>query len=227
MWYRMGKFTRRNRAVVAIAASLLILLTAGAWRERALRYRAETRRARPGRWVTISSACSRWPIPIPSAPGMEEEVTARALLEQGVRRVDSSLSGQPEVQAELRGVFGRAYTNLGLFDQATVLLRQSLAQHRRLHGEEDLAVAEDIDRLGEVLAQQDKYDEAEPLLREALAQRRRLLGSSHELTAELSTISRRSTSTATTTRLPSPSFGKPSSFGACCSATRQRWSRRA
>ena len=184
MWYRMAKFTRRNWAVVAIAASLLILLTAGAWRERALRYRAETE-ARKAREVgDYIVGVFQVADPYSFGPRHGGEVTARALLEQGIRRVDSSLAGQPEVQAELRGVFGRAYTNLGLFDQATVLLRQSLAQHRRLHGEEDLTVAEGMDRLGEALAQQDKYEEAEPLLREALAQRRRLLGSSHELTAE-------------------------------------------
>ena len=64
-------------------------------------------------------------------------------------------------------MLGRVYTNLGLYDQATPLLRRALAQHRALYGEDHLAVAEDMERLGDALMQQDQYDEAEPLLREA------------------------------------------------------------
>ena len=184
LWYRTAKFIRRNRAGVVIAALLVLLLAAGAWHERVLRYRAETE-ARKAREVG-DYIVSVFEVADPYSLGRQSggDVTARALLEQGARRVDSSLAGQPEVQGQLRSVLGRAFTNLGLFDEATVLLRQSLAQHKKVYGEPNLIVADDMDRLGDALVQQDKYDEAEPLLREALAQRRRLLGSSHEATAE-------------------------------------------
>ncbi len=182
--YRTAKFVRRHRAGVAGAALLVVLLAAGAWRERALRNQAETE-ARKAREVG-DYLVGVFEVADPFSLGRQNggDVTARVLLEQGARRVDSSLAGQPEVQAELRSVFGRAYTGLGLYEQATVLLRQSLAHHLALYGRPHLIVAADQDRLGNALVQQDQYDEAEPLLRDALAQRRRLVGSSHETTAE-------------------------------------------
>jgi eukaryotic-like serine/threonine-protein kinase len=182
--YRARKFIGRHRAGVAVAASLVLLLAAGAGRERVLRQRAETetRKAKEVGDYLVSVFDVADPFAVERQNG--SDITARTLLEQGTRRVDSTLAGQPEVQAQLRSVFGRAYTSLGLFDQATLLLRQSLAQHKELYGESNLTVAEDLDRLGNALVQQDQYDEAEPLLREALAQRRRLLGSSHDATAE-------------------------------------------
>jgi eukaryotic-like serine/threonine-protein kinase len=182
--YRLGKFVGRHRVGVALTALLVVVLAAGAGRERVLRQRAETeaRKARAVGDYLVSVFDVADPYAVERQNG--KDITARTLLEQGARRVDSILVGQPEVQAELRSVFGRAYTSLGLFDQATSLLRQSLAQHKRLYGEPNLTVAQDMDRLGNALAQQDKYEKAEPLLREALAERRRLLGSSHDATAE-------------------------------------------
>ncbi len=182
--YRLRKFVGRNRAVVLAVVSLILLLAVGVARERVLRHRAETE-ARKAEEVG-DYVVGVFDVADPYAAERQngKDVTARALLERGTRRIDSTLAAQPEVQAELRSVFGRAYTNLGLFDQATRLLRQALAQHSRLYGEPNLTVAEDMDRLGYALVQQDKYEEAEPLLRGALAQRRQLLGSSDSATAE-------------------------------------------
>src|SRR5262249_5549440 len=112
------------------------------------------------------------------------KITARELLDRGAIRIDSTLVGQPEVQAELRTVLGRVYTSLGLYDQAAPLLRRSLAQRTSLDGPTDRGVATDMDLLGTVLVRQDKYAEAEPLLRGALEQRRRMLGSTDSATAE-------------------------------------------
>jgi eukaryotic-like serine/threonine-protein kinase len=182
--YRTVKFVRRNRTGVAVAASLLALLAAGAWRERVLRYQAETETRKATEVGDYLVSVFDVANPFSSGPEDGGDVTARELLERGARRVDSSLAGQPEVQAQMRGVFGRAYAGLGLFDESTVLLRQALADHQKLHGDQNLIVAADMDRLGHVLVHRDRYDEAEPLLREALAQRRLLLGSAHSATAE-------------------------------------------
>jgi serine/threonine-protein kinase len=182
--YRLAKFAGRNRGALAAAAALLVLLAGGLARERSLRHRAEVeaRKAREvGDWVVSVFDVAD---PMGAVRRDSGEVTARALLEQGSRRVDSSLAGQPEIQAQLRGVFGRAYTNLGLYDQALPLLRQALAQHTALHGEHSLQVADDRERLGEVLMQLDRFDEAEPDLRAALEERRAQLGEQNDSTAE-------------------------------------------
>jgi serine/threonine-protein kinase len=180
--YRLGKFVGRHRAGVAAAASVVVLLGAGVARERVLRQRAEieARKATEVGDYLVGVFDVADPFAVERRNG--QEVTARALLDQGARRVDSTLAGQPEVQAQLRTVLGRAYTSLGLYDQATRLLRQSLAQHRSLYGDDDPAVAEDMARLGDAYLQQDRFDEAEPLLRGALERRR--LGGSRAAAAE-------------------------------------------
>ena len=182
--YRLAKFVGRHRGALAAAAALLALLGGGLARERSLRHRAEleAQKAREvGDWVV-----SVFDVADPSTAVRRDsgEVTARALLDQGARRVDSSLAGQPEVQAELRRVFGRAYTSLGLYYQAVTLLRKSLDQHMALFGPHSLQVADDRERLGEALTQLDRFDEADPHLHAALEERQRQLGSRSNATAE-------------------------------------------
>ena len=172
--YRFGKFIGRHRAGVAVTFALVALLAGGAAREGVLRRRAEieARKAKEVGDYLVGVFDVANPFAVERQNG--QDVTARTLLDQGARRVDSTLADQPEVQAQLRGVF----------DQATRLLREALAQHRTLYGDDHLTVAEDMERLGDVLLQQDKYDEAEPLLQAALDVRRRRLGTSSEATAE-------------------------------------------
>src|SRR6476469_2486622 len=170
--YRLAKFVGRHRAGVGAAAALVVLLGAGVARERVLRQRAEVeaRKATEVGDYLVGVFDVADPFAVERRNG--QDVTARALLDQGARRVDSTLADQPEVQAQLRTVLGRAYTSLGLYDQATRLLRQSLAQHRSLYGDDNPAVAEDMARLGDAYLQQDRFDQAEPLLRGALERRR-------------------------------------------------------
>jgi serine/threonine-protein kinase len=182
--YRRGKCVVRHRWWVGAAAVMVAAMAGVASREATLRARAEVE-ARKAREVE-RYLVSVFDVADPNAWEMREgaSVTARELLDHGARRIDSALAGEPAVQAELRGVLGRVYTNLGLYDSATVLLRQALAQRAASAGPDDAGLAEAQDLLGTALTQLNRYDEAEPLLREALARRRRLLGNAHPATAE-------------------------------------------
>ena len=182
--YRLTKFVGRHRAGVAIASVAVLGLVGGASRERVLRSRAEVQ-ARKATEVE-RFLVSVFDVVDPNAWTRPDggKVTARELLERGASRVDSILIEEPEVQAELRTVLGRVYTNLGLYDKAMPLLQRSLAQRTLLYGPVDTRVAATMDLLGSALTKLDKYDEAEPLLRQAIEQRRRLLGNTHTATAE-------------------------------------------
>jgi serine/threonine-protein kinase len=174
--YRLRKFVARHRTGVAIAAMSVVALAGAAARERVLRNRAEVE-ARKARevgdfLVRVFDVADPYAWEQPDGGS----ITARELLDRGASRIDSTLAGQPEVQAELRSVLGRVYTTLGLFDKAVALLERSLAQHKAMHGPEHASVARDMDLLGVALIGQDRYNEAEPLLRGALEQRRRLFG---------------------------------------------------
>lgn len=181
--YRVGKFVRRRRGAVAAGATLVLLLAGAAVRERALRARAEleTRKATAVEEYLVSLFDLADPFARPDDQGTD--VTARALLDRGAARLDVELSSEPELRTELRGVLGRVFTSLGLFDRAVPMLERALDEARALHGEEHEAVADAMARLGTALVRQDRLDEAEPLLRASLAQRRRLHGDLHLATA--------------------------------------------
>ena len=181
--YRLRKFVGRHRAGVALAALLVLALAGAVARERMLRHEAEVQ-ARKAREVE-DFLVGVFDVADPNEWNETEggSVTARELVDRGARRIDSTLGGQAEVQAELRNVLGRVYTSLGLYDRATPLLRGSLAQRVAMRGASDTSVMETMDMLGVALTRSNKHDEAEPLLRRALEQRRRLLGSAHPATA--------------------------------------------
>ncbi len=181
--YRVRKFVRRNRGSVALGTAMVLLLVGASLRERSLRARAE---ADAHRATAVEQyLVNVFDVADPYAPPDKTlgDLTARAILDRGANRIDSVLTGEPDVQAALRGVIGHVYGNLGLYDKAAVVLQRSLDQRRDLHGPKHLEVAEAEDQLGEVLTKRDQFDKAEPLLRNALTQRRALLGNRDTLVA--------------------------------------------
>jgi eukaryotic-like serine/threonine-protein kinase len=182
--YRAGKFVRRNRIGVAVGAVGVLALVAAAARERQLRGLAEgeARKAVAVEQFLLNVFGAADPFAPPDAHA--GDMTARALLDRGARRIDTALAAQPEVRAELRDALGRVYGNLGLYDSAAAQLRRSLAERRALYGARHREVAQAMDQLGVVVTRQDRFDEADTLLRGALEQRRRLYGSRNDTTAE-------------------------------------------
>jgi eukaryotic-like serine/threonine-protein kinase len=181
--YRFRKFARRHRAPVAVAAGIVVLLATAGFRERTLRARAEAEAHKAS--AVGDYLRSVFNVVDPYAPPDEHaaDITARALLDRGAARIDSTLADEPSVQSELRRLFGQVYASLGLYDRADVVLERALAQRRAQYGERHPAVADVLDALGTVKMEQGKLDQAEPLLREALAQRQSLLGKRDSATA--------------------------------------------
>ena len=182
--YRAGKFVRRHRLQVTLAALAAIALLGAAARERQLRGRAELEASKAvaveAYLVSIFGAAD----PFAPTANKPSDVTARALLDRGAERIDTSLANQPDVRAELQGALGGVYMNLGVYDKATKELRHSLAERRALFGRDNASVAQAMDQLGDVLTREDSLAEADSLLRGALAIRRRLFGETSEPTAE-------------------------------------------
>jgi eukaryotic-like serine/threonine-protein kinase len=182
--YRFRKFVRRHRVGMSLAMVAAVALAGIVTRERSLRARAETEARKA---TAVEDYLVRvFDVADPFAPPDERaaNMTAREILDRGAVRIDSGLTGQPDVQAELRTVVSRVYTRLGLLSRAAPMLQKALAQQRALHGERHPEVARVLDQLGDVLMQQNDFAAAEPLLREGLAQRRALLGDVHVATAE-------------------------------------------
>ena len=95
------------------------------------------------------------------------EITARELLELGTRRVDTALTREPEIQAELFGALGVIHRALGRYPKADTLLASSVALSRA-QGDDDSTVAERIANWATVVSLQGQYPRAESLLQEAV-----------------------------------------------------------
>jgi serine/threonine-protein kinase len=178
--YRAGKFVRRHRLGVAAAAVVLVSLAAGVaatlWQAReALR---QARRAEEMTRFTLSL----FEVSDPDA-SKGKEITARQLLEQGTRRIEKELGGQPELEAQMLLVMGDIQHRLGLQSESRPLFERALLVRRRLYGDEHPAVAEAEVALGESLLEDGELDQAAELTAHALRTREKRLGRDHADTA--------------------------------------------
>jgi tetratricopeptide (TPR) repeat protein len=112
----------------------------------------------------------------PSASLGRDTTLLREILDQTAERIESELTTQPAVAAELRDTIGRTYYDLGDYAKAVAMHRAALRLRRQGAGHQQAEVAQSIHLLAQALASQGVLDEAEALDREALALRTKLLG---------------------------------------------------
>jgi serine/threonine protein kinase len=163
--YRGVKFLRRHRVGVAAAALVFLSLIAGL-AGTAVQARRATREARKASAVkdflkSLFSASD-------PAQAQGKERTAKQLLDDGARRIETELKDQPDVQSEVARLIASVYSGLGEYDRATPLLRADIARRRRLEGPKSVGVAESLTQLADVLYDRGRFDEASPLYEEAL-----------------------------------------------------------
>ena len=121
--------------------------------------------------------------------GLGNTITAREMLDRGAARIERELGDQPAIQSTLMDTMGTVYTSLGLYDQATPLVRKALERRQDLWGPTHAEVASSLNHLGEVLTLKADFAEAERNLRQALAIRREVHGqSSAEVAQTLSLL---------------------------------------
>lgn len=109
-------------------------------------------------------------------------VTAKDLLDRGARGIATDLEQDPLVRARLMATMGLAYHELGLFDDAELLLLESLGDREARLGAEH---PDTLDARGDVallLRSQGLYAESEALYEETLAIERKLWGDTHPKT---------------------------------------------
>lgn len=183
--YRAGRFLVRRRlplALAALAVLALVLTLAGLFvqstRLQQARDLSERQRLRAER--VSSLLVDIFQVSDPDV-ALGRSVTARELLDRGARRVQSELSGEPQVQAAMLATIAKAYRQLGLYHEAAPLGEQALAVSRRAG--DHAALGEALNELAVLRASLGQYERAEPLFREALALRRALYGDSDERVA--------------------------------------------
>ncbi len=170
--YRAGKFLRRHRGGVALAAGLALLLSAfgGALAVQSARTAAERDRAE--QVSEFVAGLLRSPDPF---RGQGAGVTVRQVLDSAVVRIRSELGAQPDVQSDLLAVIGRSYEGLGLYDEAGRTLDSAMALRLRA-GDDGGALAEDRAMRAFLIAEQNgSRPLGDSLARAALRTGRRVL----------------------------------------------------
>jgi eukaryotic-like serine/threonine-protein kinase len=174
--YRAGKFVRRHKVGVGIAATFLLLLIGVAVMETVQAARISRERDRANRVTEF--LVKLFEVSDPSE-SRGSTVTARELLDQGAIRVRQELKGQPEAQAALMNTMGRVYYKLGLYDKATPLLEEALAIRRQTLGEQHPDVATTLNHLAELTHVKGDLATAERMYQEVLTTRQRIYGAEH------------------------------------------------
>lgn len=178
--YRVGKFVRRHRGLVASVAAVLVTLVVAVvsttWQasvaRQAQRVAEEQRNeADAQRAVAVETVDFLVDLFEVSDPynALGETITARQVLDQGVRQIRRELDADPRLRATLLTAMGRVHLNLALFDEADTLLNEGLQLRRGVFGETSPEVGEVMTILGELRLDQERDEEGKAQLQTALA----------------------------------------------------------
>jgi non-specific serine/threonine protein kinase/serine/threonine-protein kinase len=174
--YRAWKYARRRRLGVAVAATAAVLLFSAAVAQ-TLAFRRITReRDRADRIAAFMTGMFK--VSDPSA-ARGNSITAREILDKASKEIDTGLSKDPVLQAQMMQTMGDVYTDLGLYSQAQSLLTRAVDIRRRVLGPQNPDTLTSMGGLGQNLQVQDRYPEAEKLDRETLGAQRRVMGPEH------------------------------------------------
>ncbi len=178
--YTAGKFIRRHRLAVSVAATAavaLMVMLAGIVRER---NRAERERAKAqaisGFLQDMLQSADPW-------QGGSRQTTVAEALKAGVKRVNEGAIHDPLVTASIKRTIGSVYLGLGRIEDADTLIRAALAERIRRAGPGTEEAAESYEDLGNLYVRQGKFDSAAVMTERALAIRRRLHGANDTLVA--------------------------------------------
>jgi tetratricopeptide (TPR) repeat protein len=174
--YRSGKYVRRHRISVTVVGILaFVLVTFAAIQSVQLR-RITRERDRADRIAEFMTEIFKV-----SDPGerLGNTVTAREVLDKAAHDIDTGLAKDPELQARMMHVMGRAYLNLGLYPRAQSLFERGIQVSSSANGQQDRETLNTMHDLAWALLQEGRPAEAEALERKLLDTQRRALGPDH------------------------------------------------
>lgn len=185
--YRTRKFVQRHRWGLSVSGAAVVLLVAFvsfyALRITAERDRSRAEAAKAAQVARFMTTLLGDFDPNRSQGGV---ISADAVLERAVRRVQAELGDQPAVQAQLYDELGRTYQSYARFDRAEELLSQALALRTRLFGETHPDAATTTHNLAWLYYVRGDYPAADSLYQRALEIRRILYEPPHpDLAASL------------------------------------------
>jgi serine/threonine protein kinase/tetratricopeptide (TPR) repeat protein len=181
--YRLRKYVRRHRVAVVVAVGLVLLLSGFAVAQAVQLRRITQERNRTGRERDRANRIADFMTGMFEVSDPSESrgntITAHEILDNASKDVDSGLTKDPELQAQMMVVMGKVYTNLGLYSQAQPLLERGVDIQRRVLGPENPGTLRSTYALARTLDLEARYARAETLQRQTLDIQRRVLGPEH------------------------------------------------
>ncbi|MGH7176172.1 MAG: tetratricopeptide repeat protein, partial [Tepidisphaeraceae bacterium] len=202
--YKMRKFVRRHRIGVAMSGAIVVALLTGiavaTWglvratreRDRAViaRIDAENARKSEAEAREYESATDKFLVDlfesIDPIQARGKPVLVQDILDRGGKRLDADPPRYRKTEGSLRTFFGRAYSSLGLHEQAYSQLTKAAEIYATVWGESDFRTGRVLGDLGMACLELAKLDEAERALTKAVEVSRRTEGleSSETLSSE-------------------------------------------
>ena len=178
--YRSHKFIRRHRwgvaasAILALAVvALIVSLIVGSARIARERDRAN-REAQAAERVS-DFLVQAFKVSDPDQ-SRGNKITAREVLDNGARRIETELGNQPSLQARLMFTMGNVYEGLGLYEPARQLFEKAIRLQQRVLGPDNRETLASQHLLARTLEYQAQYADAEKLYRDTLRRQERVLG---------------------------------------------------
>jgi serine/threonine protein kinase len=179
--YRLFKYARRHRVAIAVAASLVMLLSAfsvleGLELRRTTQERDRANHERDRATRITDFMVGMFETADPRA-ARSNTITVREVLDKASTNIGTVLGKDPDVQADMMFVMGRVYEDLGLYDKAELLFSNSHDIRLHAFGPASYKTLEAQTKMGwEFYMQHRHFREAEALLRKSLGESRSALG---------------------------------------------------
>lgn len=163
--YRLRKYVRRHRVGVTVAAGLFLLLTGFAVLQAVQLRRITRERDRADRVAQFMT--NMFTVSNPSE-SRGNTITAREILDKASKEINTGLSQDPELQANMLDLMGRVYSHLGLYAKAQELLTPAVEIRRRVLGPRNPDTLWSMVNLANALSDQAKFPEADKLYQEVI-----------------------------------------------------------
>ena len=178
--YRIGKFVRRNRALVTGATAVIAVLILGTVVSTVFAIKADRARVES---QAVSDFLSGSVIElIDPYKVANEEITRRSLLNAISENLEQKFTGPPLAEAQIRYTLGYAYWSIGLYELAESYLKPAIKICQDHLGPEHPTTLEWTLPLGWTHLYQGRFYEAEQLFTKTLEGARRVLSEEHEQT---------------------------------------------
>ncbi|MHC5048786.1 MAG: tetratricopeptide repeat protein [Planctomycetota bacterium] len=176
-FYQLRKFARRNRAVVAGVAAVIVVLTAGTVISSVLAIGQARARADAVQQAEIAEAVSEFLTQdvlssVNPFTKTGPEPTVLSMLDEASAKIEGRFDDQPIVEASIRRAFSRAYRKLGHYIQALPHAEQAYELLVAAVGEEHTETIEAKMRLGVLYWRLGEIVEADRLLTPVVEWRR-------------------------------------------------------